>query len=102
MVIEEISGKPFSLIMLDCASHPRHSEIEGDRFKIREFYASKGIACFDSASQAFSVLRRGADYYHHREQRRTDIVIKLKGFRLGASIEIAVYPINKGARRHGW
>ena len=62
------TGKPLSVILLDCASNPEHSEIEQGRFAVRYFYATKGIPCFDSASQTFSILRRVGDYYRGRDR----------------------------------
>jgi acetyltransferase len=59
-------GKPLSVILLDCASNPEHSEIEQGRFAVRYFYTTRGIPCFDTASQTFSILKRIGDYYKRR------------------------------------
>jgi len=68
--IRKRTGKPLSVILLDCASNPEHSEIEQGRFAVRYFYTTRGIPCFDSASQTFSILKRVGDYYRRRAQNR--------------------------------
>jgi hypothetical protein len=50
------------------ASDPEHAESEKVRFNARAFYTSIGIPCFDTGLQAFSVLRRVADYYIRKNQ----------------------------------
>jgi len=66
--IRQNTGKPLSVILLDCASNPEHAEIEQGRFAVRNFYTTRSIPCFDSGSQTFSVLRRVGDYYRRRDQ----------------------------------
>ena len=68
--IRSKTGKPLSVILLDCASNPKHLEIEGGRFAIRHFYTTKGIPCFDSAAQTFSILKRVGEYYGRREGKK--------------------------------
>ena len=61
--IRSKTGKPLCLVLIDNASDPDHAESEKFRFNARAFYTSHGIPCFDTGLQAFSVLRRVADYY---------------------------------------
>ncbi len=63
------SGKPLALVLIDTASNPDHSEIEAGRLETRSYYTSRNIPCFDTGLQAFSVLRRVADYYAKRGKR---------------------------------
>ena len=67
--IQSHTGKPLALVLVDTASHPNHGEIEQYRMKVRHYYTTSGIACFDTGHQAFSVLRRVATYYQHHQQR---------------------------------
>jgi len=57
------TGKPLIVILPDIVSAPEHSEIEHGRIITMDYYTSNNIACFDSIHQAFSVLRRVAEYY---------------------------------------
>ena len=65
--IRNRTGKPLALILVDTAANPAHGEIEQYRMKVRDYYTSRGIPCFDTGHQAFSVMRRVATYYErHR------------------------------------
>lgn len=57
------TGKPLIVILPDIVSIPEHSDIERGRIIAREHYTKNNIACFDTIHQAFSVLRRVAEYY---------------------------------------
>ena len=61
--IRERTGKPLALVLIDTASNPDHGDVEQYRMKVRHFYTLHGIPCFDTGNQAFSVLRRVAEYY---------------------------------------
>jgi len=61
------TGKPLAVIMIDVASDPEHFEMEHGRMKARSYYTSHGIPCFDTGYQAFSVLRRVAEYYKRQK-----------------------------------
>ena len=65
--IRNQTGKPLALVLVDTASNPDHGDIEQYRMKVRQYYTTNGIACFETGHQAFSVLRRVAEYYkrHH-------------------------------------
>lgn len=65
--IREKTGKPLALVLLDIASHPSHLEMERARMEARAHYTSKEIPCFDSCTQAFSVIRRVIDYYQRSQ-----------------------------------
>ena len=56
-------GKPLVVIIPEIASDPDHLEIEKGKLQARKFYTENGIPCFETGNQAFSVLRRVADYY---------------------------------------
>jgi len=66
--IRSRTGKPLCLVLIDNASDPEHAESAKVRFNARAFYTSHGIPCFDTGLQAFSVLRRVADYYIRKKQ----------------------------------
>jgi acyl-CoA synthetase (NDP forming) len=68
--IRENTGKPLALVLVDTASHPDHGEIEQFIMKVRHYYTSNGIPCFDTGSNAFSVMRRVAEYYQRRQENR--------------------------------
>ncbi|MBU4315755.1 MAG: CoA-binding protein [Proteobacteria bacterium] len=65
--IREKTGKPLALVLVDTASSPAHGEVEQYRMKVRHFYTTNGIPCFDTGNQAFSVMRRVAEYYKRRQ-----------------------------------
>ncbi len=65
--IRERTGKPLSMVLLNLASDPDHFEIEQGRMEARHYYTTHGVPVFDNGLQAFSVLRRVADYYHRRD-----------------------------------
>lgn len=67
--LRQRTGKPLSMVLLDIASAPEHAEIEAGRIEAREHFTGKGVPCFDTGLQAFSVLRRVADYYLRRKAR---------------------------------
>lgn len=66
MEIRQKTGKPLALVLVDTASSPDHGDIEKYRLVVKDFYTSRGIPCFDTGNQAFSVMRRVADYYERR------------------------------------
>ena len=61
--IREQTGKPLIMTLLDIASGPEDMDIEKGRWEARAHYTKNKIPCFDTGMQAFSVLRRVADYY---------------------------------------
>lgn len=61
--LREKTGKPLVAILPDLASDPEHHEVELGRLESRLYYTTHGVPCFDTGEQAFSVLRRVADYY---------------------------------------
>lgn len=61
--LRETTGKPLAVILPPIASSPKHIEMELGRMEARSLYTANGIPCFDTGLQAFSVLRRVADYY---------------------------------------
>ncbi|MBT7085813.1 MAG: hypothetical protein HN931_06530 [Desulfobacterales bacterium] len=63
--------KPVSMVLIDVASDPKNCEVELEKAKIREYYTAHGIPCFDTAAQAFSVLRRVFDYYKRQRSYET-------------------------------
>ncbi|MBU4001340.1 MAG: hypothetical protein KKB94_03370, partial [Proteobacteria bacterium] len=65
--IREKTGKPLALVLVDTASSPAHGEVEQYRMKVRHLYTTNGIPCFDTGNQAFSVMRRVAEYYKRRQ-----------------------------------
>ncbi|MBW2621680.1 MAG: hypothetical protein JRD68_02125, partial [Deltaproteobacteria bacterium] len=67
--IRERLGKPLALVLIDTASNPEHAEVEAGRQEARYYYTTRGFPCFDTGLQAFSVLRRVADYYTKRDSR---------------------------------
>ncbi|MCP4751023.1 MAG: hypothetical protein GY866_09030 [Proteobacteria bacterium] len=64
--IRERTGKPLAVILVDIASDPNHFEMEHGRLRARHHYTANGIPCFDTGAQAFSIMRRVADYYSGR------------------------------------
>lgn len=64
--IRERLGKPLALVLPEVCSDPALWEVERGRAEARHYYVERGIPCFESSRSAFSVLRRVADYYHHR------------------------------------
>ncbi len=67
--IRKKSGKPLAVVLVDIASDPGHGEIELGRIRARDHYTSRGVPCFETGYQAFSVLKRVADYYTRRKSR---------------------------------
>ena len=65
--VREKTGKPLVAVLLDIASHPDHADIEQGRMEAREHFTKNKVACFDTGLQAFSALRRVADYYTRRQ-----------------------------------
>ena len=65
--IRDRTGKPLALVLVDTGSHPDHGEMEQYRMKVRHFYTSNNIVCFDTSLQAFSVLKRVASYYQSKQ-----------------------------------
>jgi acyl-CoA synthetase (NDP forming) len=68
--IQEIRSKfnkPVSMVLLDVASDPENCEIELEKARVRDYYTAHKIPCFDTAAQAFSVLKRVFDYYNRQE-----------------------------------
>jgi acyl-CoA synthetase (NDP forming) len=63
------SRKPLVVIIPEISSDPDHMAVEEGKMKARKFYTDNGIPCFESGAQAFSVLRRVADYYLSRDCR---------------------------------
>lgn len=61
--IREKTGKPLAMVLLDIASDPEHIEMEQGRWRARKHYTEHGIPVFDNGLQAFSVLRRVAEYH---------------------------------------
>ncbi len=61
--IRQRTAKPLVMVLLDIASDPSHWEMEFGRWEARAHFTSHGIPVFDNGLQAFSVLRRVADYY---------------------------------------
>jgi acyl-CoA synthetase (NDP forming) len=61
--IREKTGKPLVMVLLDIASAPEHWDMEIGRWQARAHFTANGIPVFDNGLQAFSVLRRVADYY---------------------------------------
>ncbi|MFO7962372.1 MAG: CoA-binding protein [Desulfobacterales bacterium] len=61
--IYNTTGKPLVVIIPDIASDPDHLELEKGKLTARKYYTDHGIPVFESGLQAFSVLRRVADYY---------------------------------------
>ncbi|HUT56100.1 MAG TPA: CoA-binding protein [bacterium] len=64
--IRERTGKPLIMVLLDIASDPEHWDMELGRWEARSHFTANGIPVFDNGLQAFSVLRRVADYYRRR------------------------------------
>jgi acyl-CoA synthetase (NDP forming) len=60
------TGKPLVVIIPDITSDPDHLEVERGKLKARKYYTDHGIPCFETGSQAFSVLKRVAGYYRRR------------------------------------
>ena len=60
--------KPLAIVLVGTSSDPDEFDMERDRFVARKFYTSRGIPCFDTSREAFSVLRRVADYFYKRER----------------------------------
>ncbi|MBU2551320.1 MAG: CoA-binding protein [Proteobacteria bacterium] len=59
-------GKPLAMVLVAVASDPDEFSLEYDRAVARKLYTARGIPCFDTGREAFSVLRRVADYYSRR------------------------------------
>jgi|GEM_PF-5349407 len=59
-------GKPLAMVLVAINSDPDQFRLEYDRAVARKLYTSQGIPCFDTGREAFSVLRRVADYYSRR------------------------------------
>ena len=66
--IRRKTGKPLALVLVDTATNPEHAANEAYRMKIRNYYTEHQIPCFDTGQQAFSVLRRVAQYYSRWQQ----------------------------------
>ncbi len=66
--IRQKTGKHTAAVLPDIASDPEHFENELGRIQARHYYTSRGVPCFDTGLQAFSVLRRVADYYAFRTE----------------------------------
>ncbi|MBW2323528.1 MAG: CoA-binding protein [Deltaproteobacteria bacterium] len=64
------SGKPLAMVLVDIASDPEHGEVELGRIEARYHYTNQGVPCFDTGYQAFSVLKRVADYYTRRQTKK--------------------------------
>ncbi len=64
------TGKPLVMVLPDLASDPAHSYNETGRMEARYHFTKNGVPCFDMGLQAFSVLRRVADYYLSRARRK--------------------------------
>ncbi|MFO8055807.1 MAG: CoA-binding protein [bacterium] len=64
------TGKPLIMVLPDLASDPAHSYNEVGRIEARYQFTKNGVPCFDTGLQAFSVLRRVADYYATRRTRQ--------------------------------
>jgi acyl-CoA synthetase (NDP forming) len=56
-------GKPLAMVLVGAASDPDEFDLEHDRIVARKLYTSRGIPCFDTGREAFSVLRKVADYF---------------------------------------
>ncbi len=65
--IREKTQKPLAMVLVDVASHPEHQETELGRMEARLHYTANMVPCFDTGYQAFSVMRRVADYYLRRK-----------------------------------
>jgi len=63
------TGKPLAIVLVDIASDPEHGQLELGRMEARSHYTSRGVPCFDTGRQAFSVLKRVADYYTRQNGR---------------------------------
>ncbi len=63
--------KPLVVVIPEISSDPDHLPVEEGKLKARKFYTDHGIPCFESGGQAFSVLRRVADYYLSRDRRNS-------------------------------
>jgi len=61
-------GKPLAMVLVATSSDPDEFNIEHDRFVARKLYTSRGIPCFDTSREAFSVLRKVADYFSKHER----------------------------------
>ena len=59
-------GKPVAMVLVETSSDPDEFNLEHARFVARKLYTSRGIPCFDKSSEAFSVLRKVADYFSRR------------------------------------
>jgi hypothetical protein len=68
--IRERMGKPLVMVLLDIASDPEHWEMEQGRWEARAYYTAAGVPVFDNGLQAFSVLRRVADFYRQAGRAR--------------------------------
>lgn len=64
--------KPLVAILPDIGGDPEHLEMEQGRMDARLYYTSHNIPCFDTTDQAFSVLRRVADYYKNKNRREPE------------------------------
>lgn len=62
------TGKPLVVVIPEISSDPEHFEVEKEKLVVRKFYTDNSIPCFESGDQAFSVLRRLADYYIRRKR----------------------------------
>ena len=67
--IRQRTGKIVVNILEDIASDPEKIKMEEGRRSARQYYTSRRMPCFDTADQAFSVLRKVAGYYRKRAER---------------------------------
>jgi acyl-CoA synthetase (NDP forming) len=70
--IREQTKKPLVMILPDIGGDPEHAEMEQGRMEARLHYTAHQIPCFDTTDQAFSVLRRVADYYLTKKRRSSN------------------------------
>jgi acyl-CoA synthetase (NDP forming) len=66
-------GKPLAMVLVGASSDPDEFNFEHDRFVARKLYTSRGIPCFDKSCEAFSVLRKVADYFSRRKREANNI-----------------------------
>ncbi len=66
--IAKATGKQLVIVLADIASDTVHIDLEKGRLIARKFYTSKGIPCFDSTEQAFSVLARISETYRRKTE----------------------------------
>jgi len=67
--LREKMGKYLVVIIPEIASDPHHFEIEQGKLIARQYYTHHRVPCFETGNQAFSILRRVADYYRKRQEK---------------------------------